>query len=62
MFVMVGSIVFYTNMIENNLINKLSAESDLDIDLAIGSNRVAYTSGSGDGVISLTYRQKYIGV
>ena len=45
-----------------NLINRLSINSDINMQLEIGENTLLYTDDSNDHDIILTYRQKYIGV
>lgn len=48
--------------VEQNLISKLTQNSDLTMALENGLNRFAITVTDGDALCRITYRQKYIGV
>ena len=45
-----------------NLIDKLSSDSDMNFKLLKGSNIIRIAKSSGDFLVILSYRQKYIGV
>ena len=45
-----------------NLIDKLSSDSDMDFKLLKGNNIIRIAKSSGDFLVILSYRQKYIGV
>ena len=47
---------------DNNLISKLSLNSNLNWELTQGQNNIYFTCDDGDGKAIVTYRQKYIGV
>lgn len=47
---------------KNNLISKMSINSNLDWGLLQGQNTINFVCDSGTGKIIITYRQKYIGV
>jgi hypothetical protein len=47
----------------NNIIDRLSADSELNIELIQGNNKLSVTSENGEDIITkIIYRQKYIGV
>lgn len=46
----------------NNLVSKMTANSNLDWNIKQGENNIFFTSDSGEGSLIITYRQKYIGV
>ena len=47
----------------NNIIDRLSADSELNIELIQGNNKLSVTSENGEDIITkISYRQKYIGV
>lgn len=48
--------------VEQNLISKLTQNSDLTMALENGLNRFAITVTDGDALCRITYRQRYIGV
>lgn len=48
--------------IEQNLVSKLTQNSDLTMALKKGSNRFAVTATDGDALCRISYRQRYIGV
>ena len=45
-----------------NLINQLSQDSDIGFNLDVGNNKIVYTQVAGKANVTITYRQKYIGV
>ena len=47
----------------NNIIDRLSTDSELNIELIQGNNKLSVTSENGEDIITkIIYRQKYIGV
>ena len=65
-YIAYGNILFYSDLeLLNNLIDKLSVDSDLSLGLNIGNNTLVFNSNSqnGDsGYAEVSYRQKYLGV
>ena len=47
---------------DNNLISRMSTDSELNWQLLQGENNIQFTSDSGTGKAIVSYRQKYIGV
>ena len=47
---------------DKNLINSMSNESDIGLNLEIGTNNIICSKRAGQADISIIYRQKYIGV
>lgn len=45
-----------------NIINRLTPDSSLNMELTIGENKMYFSRSEGDMNIILTYRQKYLGV
>lgn len=63
-FVGVGYINHFVSQFKDseNLINKLSIDSDMSLNLSIGDNDFLFSTESGKANAKITYRQKYIGV
>ena len=60
-----GVISTYTKSLQGsevNLINTLTSESDMNLELSVGQNQFRLSKTGGDFNCILTYRQKYIGV
>ena len=58
-----GTVTEYSvNEKGENLIDKLSSDSDMNFKLLKGSNIIRIAKSSGDFLVILSYRQKYIGV
>ena len=56
--------ILFSNAITdvNNAIDKISSDSDMNMDLSVGENNFRLLQTSGSFVCNLKYRQKYIGV
>ena len=51
---------FYSDY--ENVINTLSTDSNMNLSLEVGENKLTYTANYGGGTCTLRYKQKYIGV
>ena len=47
---------------EVNFISKMSADSDISLNLEVGENNLIWSLTVGDGTVKIKYRQKYTGV
>jgi hypothetical protein len=47
---------------EENIINALSEDSTMNFELENGENKFRWSSSAGDGIGTISYRQKYLGV
>ena len=54
--------LLFTMNENNNIINLLTSDSDLNMQIEIGSNNFVITADNGDVGVKISYRQKYIGV
>ena len=54
--------LLFTMNENNNIINLLTSDSDLNMQIEIGSNNFVITAGDGYVGVKIKYRQKYIGV
>ena len=59
----VGSLDVYSQVEDTeNLIDKLSSDSNMNFNLEVGTNELLLTYEDGSAVASIKYRNKYLGV
>ena len=54
--------VLMASGVDLNLISSMSADSDISLNLEVGTNNLICSRSSGYGTVKIKYRQKYIGV
>ena len=54
--------VLMASGVDINLISSMSADSDISLNLEVGTNSLISSRSSGYGTVTIRYRQKYIGV
>ena len=54
--------VLMASGIDINFISSMSADSDISLNLEVGTNSLIWSRSSGYGTVTIKYRQKYIGV
>ena len=54
--------VLMASGVDINLISSMSADSDISLNLEVGTNSLICSRSSGYGTVTIKYRQKYIGV
>ena len=57
-----GTIVLSDFQYTNNQINKITTDSDMNLNLQVGKNKMRLGYEEGFAICRLTYRQKYLGV
>jgi hypothetical protein len=57
-----GTILYSETLPDNNIIDRLTSDSDMSFALALGENNVLLYNTPVDLRGTLTYRQRYVGV